>query len=67
MNHVRQLIDSGQFDEVVLIASHSWWGDHDQRTLSLLESRLDLDELSERQFTQIKVFRFHHAARITAR
>ncbi len=56
LNALRLTLDQGHFDEVVLISSHSWWGDAQGRTLSLLCDRFSPKD--DQQFKQIRVFRF---------
>jgi hypothetical protein len=56
LDGLRAKLAQGGFEEVVLVASHMWWGDHDQRTLSLLKDQLI--QTDQRQFTHIAVFRF---------
>jgi hypothetical protein len=53
---------SRHYDELVVIASHSWWGDHDEKALAMLEKTYP--KIDERQFNQIKVFRFSGKPRI---
>ena len=56
LDPLRVRLAQGGFDEVVLIASHTWFGDHDQRVLQYLSDEMEL--LEDKQFTAIKVFRF---------
>jgi hypothetical protein len=56
LDALRETIAGGDYDEVVLIASHTWWGDHEERTLDYLSEEFPLIE--DRQFVGIKVFRF---------
>ncbi len=56
LNALQQKVTAGRYDSVVLICSHSWWGDHDQRTLSMLCREFKL--VDQNQFKQICVFTF---------
>ena len=56
LNPLRKMLNDGHFDEVVLIASHSWWGDAKERTLHLLQERFASRD--DQQFKQIRVYRF---------
>jgi 4-amino-4-deoxy-L-arabinose transferase-like glycosyltransferase len=57
LNAFRETLSRIKSDELVLIASHSWWGDHDEKALAILEK--NYQKIDERQFNQIKVFRFY--------
>jgi hypothetical protein len=41
---LRHRLDRNDFDEVVLVASHRWFADHDDRTFKLLDGRYKLVE-----------------------
>ena len=56
LDRLRTRLAQGNSDEVVLVASHMWWGDHDQLTLGLLKESMILKD--QQQFTHIAVFRF---------
>jgi hypothetical protein len=56
LDPLRAALAAGHYDELVVIASHSWWGDHDERALAMLDQ--NFIKTDERQFDQIKVFRF---------
>ena len=56
LDGLRARLAQGGFDEVVLLASHMWWGDHDERVLTLLKDQLT--QTDERAFMHIAVFRF---------
>jgi 4-amino-4-deoxy-L-arabinose transferase-like glycosyltransferase len=56
LDGLRKLLKKGNFDELVLIRSHSWWGDRHDLTLQLLES--ELTEVQMKEFNSIMVFRF---------
>ena len=61
LDSVRQQLSSGSFDEVILMSSHSWWGDSQDRTLRLLTAQLRL--IDQHNFTSITVYRFKPQSR----
>ena len=56
LDSIRGLLAGREFDEVVLLSSHPWWGDADQRTLRLLTSQLS--QFDRKVFTAITVYRY---------
>jgi hypothetical protein len=62
---LRAALSAHHYDELVVIASHSWWGDHDEKALAMLEK--NYTKTGERQFNQIKVFRFSAESRTSSR
>jgi hypothetical protein len=56
LDALRRQLTAGNYDEVDLIASHTWWGDHTERTLELLNS--EMNQTDQKVFNGITVFRF---------
>jgi hypothetical protein len=56
VDKLRAALDARPVDSVVLIYSHSWWGDGQGRTLALISSRFKL--ANAQQFKQIRVYWF---------
>ncbi len=64
LHSLRKVLDKAEFDELVLVVSHSWYTDKSLLALSLLKSSLPLRE--QRVITHIGVFRFGTAGKTTA-
>lgn len=56
LDPLRQTLRDGNYDSIVMICSHSWWGDADERGIALVSKQFA--RLEERQFPQIRVIRF---------
>jgi uncharacterized membrane protein len=62
LDSFKAALAANRCDEIVVIASHSWWGDHDEKALGILEQ--NYVKIDDRQFNQIKVFRFRGKRRV---
>jgi 4-amino-4-deoxy-L-arabinose transferase-like glycosyltransferase len=61
LDSLRAMLAGGGFDEVDLIASHTWWGDQSELAFGLMRRKMAM--IDQRQFTGIIVFRFNPRAR----